>query len=106
MTIETAIAERSAAVRVANDRICGSAERLKFEDDQRVPFVCECGDAGCVATVMLTLAVYARVHRERRRLVLLPGHENAAEELVTENRRDLGYVVVERPAGPAGGFGN
>jgi hypothetical protein len=51
------IAERSVSVRAANDRICASAVRLRFEDDQRVPFVCECGDARCLGTVMLTLAV-------------------------------------------------
>jgi hypothetical protein len=104
VTIETATAERSAAVRAANDRICASAVRLKFEDDQRVPFVCECANARCLGTVMLTLAAYARLHQERRRFVLLPGHENAAEERVTEDRRDLGYVVVERLADPRGGI--
>jgi hypothetical protein len=95
---ETAIAERSGAVRAANDRIRASAIRLKFEDDQRVPFVCECGDARCLATVMLTLAVFARLREGRCRFVLVPGHENVAEEQVTEDRRELGYVVVERLA--------
>jgi hypothetical protein len=104
VTIETAIAERSASVRAANDRICASAVRLKFEDDQRVPFVCECGDARCLGTVMLTLALYARLHQDDRQLVLLPGHENAAEERVTEDRRDLGYVGVERPADAGSGI--
>ena len=102
--IETAIAERSASVRAANMRICASAVRLKFEDDQRVPFVCECGDPRCLGTVMLRLAVFARLREERCRFVLVPGHENAAEEQVTENRRDLGYVVVERLADTGGGI--
>jgi hypothetical protein len=92
--IGAAIAERRAAARVANDRICASAVRLKFEDDQRVPFVCECGDARCLGTVMLRLAVFARLREEGCRFVLVPGHENAAEEQVTEDGRDLGYVVV------------
>jgi hypothetical protein len=100
--IEAAIAERSAAVRAANDRICASAERLKFEADQRVPFVCECGDERCLDTVMLSLAVYAHLRCERCLFALLPGHENAARERVTEDRRDLGYLVVERLAGSAG----
>jgi hypothetical protein len=101
--IETAIAERSAAVRASNDRICASAARLKFADDQRAPFECECGDPRCLGTVMLTLAVYARLHEEQRRFVLLPGHQKVAEERVTEDRRDLGYVVVERGADTGGG---
>jgi hypothetical protein len=106
VTVETAIAERSASVHAANDRICASAVRLKFEDDQRVPFVCECGDARCLGTVMLTVAVYARLHQEHRQLVLVPGHENAAEEWVIEDRRDLGYVGVERRADAASGIRN
>jgi hypothetical protein len=100
--IAAAIAERSAFSRAENDRVCASAARLKFEDDQRVPFVCECGDARCLGTVMLTLAVHARLRQESGRLVVLPGHENAAEEQVTEGRPDLGYVVVQRPVDPAG----
>jgi hypothetical protein len=98
--------ERSALSRAANDRVCASAVRLKFEDDQRVPFVCECGDARCLGTVMLTLAVYAGLRQEPRRLVLLPGHENAVGERVTEDRRDLGYIVIERLANPGGGSRN
>jgi hypothetical protein len=100
--IEAAIAERSAAVQAANDRMCASAVRLRFEDDQRVPFVCECGDAHCLGTVMLTLAVFAHLREERCRFVLAPGHENAAWERVTEDRREHGYVVVERLADSAG----
>jgi len=103
--IGAAIAERSTAVRAANDRVCASAVRLKFEDDQRVPFVCECGDARCVGTLMLTLALFARLREERCRFVLVPGHETAAEEQVTEDGRDLGYVVVERLASSGGGRG-
>ncbi len=102
--ITAAIAERSAAGRAANDRICASALRLKFEDDQRVPFVCECGDARCLGTVMLRLAVFARLREEGCLFVLLPGHENAGEEQVTEGGRELGYVVVERITNPAGGI--
>jgi hypothetical protein len=74
--------------------------RLRFEDDQRVPFVCECGNVRCLGTVMLTLAVFAHLREERLWFVLVPGHENPAEERVTEERRDLGYVVVERLARP------
>jgi len=62
--IEAAIAERSAFSRAENDHVCASAVRLKFEDDQRVPFVCECGDARCLGTVMLTLALHARLRQE------------------------------------------
>jgi hypothetical protein len=55
---------------------------------------------------MLRLAVFARLREEDCRFVLVPGHETAAEEQVTEDRRDLGYVVVERLADPGGGISN
>lgn len=97
MESETADAvARSASVRSANDRIRASAERLRFEDDQRVPFVCECGNADCLSTVMLTLATYAAVREDRFRFLLLAGHEKPADERVVEDGRVLGYVVVER----------
>ena len=94
---EAKAAARSASVRSANDRIRASAERLKFADDQRVPFVCECGNAHCLATVMLTLAAYAGVREDGRRFLLLAGHEDVAQERVVEDGRARGYVVVERP---------
>ena len=85
----------SSAFRDANDRIRDSALRLKFEDDQRVPFVCECGDVHCLATVMLTLAAYAAIREDSRRFMLLPGHENLAYETVLGDDGRQGYGVVE-----------
>lgn len=95
-------AARSASARTANERIRASAERLKFQDDQRVPFLCECGDTRCSGTVMLSLAAYALVREDRRRFLLLSGHEDAVEERVVDDRCALGYVVVERPVGVPG----
>jgi hypothetical protein len=96
MESEAAVIARSGAVRSANDRIRGSAERLRFENDQRVPFVCECGNADCLATVMVTLTAYASVREDARRFLLLAGHENVAAERVVDDGHALGYVVVER----------
>jgi hypothetical protein len=93
-------AARSASVRAANDHIRASAERLRFDDDQRVPFVCECTDAHCLGTVMLRLAEYTVVREDRRRFVLLPGHDNAVEERVVEDKSAVGHVIVERLVEP------
>jgi hypothetical protein len=98
MGSDATTAARSASVRDANDRICASAVRLRFADDQRVPFACECGDTGCLATVMLTLAAYGAVREDRCRFLLLLGHENAAEERVIVDEGGRGYVVVEKLA--------
>jgi hypothetical protein len=80
----------ASAFRDANNRIRNSALRLKFEDDQRVPFVCECSDAHCMATVMLTLATYAMIRADPRRFVLLLGHENPAYESIVDDRGQHG----------------
>lgn len=61
-----------------------------------MPFVCECGSADCLSTVMLTLATYAGVREDPSRLLLLAGHEKPADERVVEDGRAQGYVVVER----------
>jgi hypothetical protein len=72
---------------------------LKFADDQRVPFFCECGDARCLGMVMVTLAAYGAVREDRCRCLLLLGHENAAVERVVVGGRGRGYVVTEKLAG-------
>src|SRR3954447_17822787 len=100
MDSQATVATRSAAVRCANDRIRGSAVRLKFDDDQRAPFLCECGDADWRATVMLTLAAYVSLRHDHCRFLLLTGHENVAEEQVVDDGHALGYVVVERRPSP------
>jgi len=86
----------ASAFRDANNRIRGSALRLRFADDQRVPFVCECSDAHCMATVMLTLATYAMIREDPRRFVLIVGHENLAYESIVDDRGQHGYLVVEK----------
>jgi hypothetical protein len=93
-------AAQGATVRIANDRIRAAAERLRFEDDQRVPFLCECSDARCLAAVMVTLAAYAALREDRRHFLLVAGHENLAEERVLDDRCASGYIVVERVEEP------
>jgi hypothetical protein len=92
-------AARSAFVRDTNDRVGASAVRLRFRDEQRVPFACECGQVGCLAMVMLTLAAYGTIRKDGCHFLLLLGHENAAEELVIVDEGGPGYVVVEKLAG-------
>ena len=98
MEPEATTAARSASARDANDRLCASAVRLKFADDQRIPFGCECGDAGCLGMVMLTIAAYGAIRGDRCRFLLLVGHEHAAEERVVINESGRGYVVIEKSA--------
>jgi hypothetical protein len=61
-------------------------------------FVCECADAGCVASLSIPRAAYMAVRANPRRFVVAPGHENAELETVVE--RPEGYVVVEKYGTP------
>ena len=59
-----------------------------------MPFTCDCGDLRCFAMVMVTLTAYGAIRGNRRRFVLLLGHENAPEERVVDGGA-RGYIVVE-----------
>ena len=48
-------------------------------DDQLIGFVCECADADCHRTVLLTRQHYEAA-RARGELILYPSHERAGEE--------------------------
>jgi hypothetical protein len=64
------------------------------EEDQRVPFRCECARADCAEPVRLTPAAYERVRANSRRFVVVAGHEVARAEFVVERCPD--YLVVEK----------
>jgi len=40
--------------------------------DELIPFVCECGDAGCYAGVSVTIAQFAQAHAMPRRYAVKP----------------------------------
>jgi hypothetical protein len=69
------------------------------EDDQRVPFRCECARPQCAEPVRLTPVEYARVRANPRRFVVVAGHEVARAEFVVERHGD--YLLVEK-VGEAG----
>jgi hypothetical protein len=64
------------------------------EDDQRVPFRCECARADCAEPVRLTPAEYERARAHPRRFFLVAGHEVARAEFVVERHSD--YLLVEK----------
>ncbi len=64
------------------------------EEDQRVPFRCECARLECGEAVRLTAAEYERVRAHPRRFVVIPGHEVPDAESVVE--RHTGYLLVEK----------
>jgi len=64
------------------------------EEDERVPFRCECARLECAEAVRLTPAEYEHVRADPRRFVVVPGHEILRAEVVVERRG--GYLVVEK----------
>lgn len=64
------------------------------EEDQRVPFRCECALPECAEAIRLTPAEYEHVRSDPRSFVVVAGHEIPRAEVVVE--RHTGYVLVEK----------
>jgi hypothetical protein len=95
------LAINQSAFRTANERIRGAAVSHRFFPDQRVPFICECGDSQCREIVMLKLEEYERVRQQPTWFLLVAGHEDpeATHERIVE--AEAGYAIVEK-VGTAG----
>jgi len=90
-------ARNEALLRQVNEQIATLREGAAGWADaaQSFDFQCECGKLdSCDAHVALTIEEYERVHGQRDRFVVLPGHETGAIEAVVEmNER---YAIVDK----------
>ena len=84
--------ENEEAFRKANDRLAGAVSATTAT---AVPFLCECADDTCLATVELDLDTYREIRSGSRRFFRLPGHLDAPGEVVVSSRD--GYDVMEKP---------
>jgi hypothetical protein len=84
--------ENEAVFRTANERL---RDRLSgLEANGKFPFICECSDAHCLATVQLAIPVYEQVRAQgERRFFVLPGHNGEGERVVGHGD---GFDVVEK----------
>ncbi len=92
-------ARNEGLMRTVNDRIAALDERATAtgwaDPEQRFEFQCECGkNSGCDRRVLMTLAEYERVRRQRDRFAVAPGHETDEIEYVVEE--DERYVMVDK----------
>lgn len=91
------LAANQMLIREVNERIRGLADRqltgLADPLDGRVPFLCECGDAGCDALVPLPRADYMRFRAETTWFFVAAGHEPIERGRVVEAH--AGFTVVE-----------
>ena len=100
----TTSAERKALnegrFRDANEQIEQKAVELVGVDDQQfVPFLCECPQMDCTNIALLTLKEYEAVRSDGRQGLAVLGHEDPAIERVLE--RNERFVMTEK-FGPAG----
>lgn len=80
-----------------NEQLKGLAER--FELDDQLLLVCECGYPECEQRVRVPAEQYEQIRADARFFALVPGHElEDVEEIVAE--RD-GYNVVKKHDGTA-----
>jgi hypothetical protein len=79
--------------REANDRISATARRFGLAE--AAPYVCECSDRSCFATVIMTAEEYDALRADGARFMTLPGHAVDGGSVVEENER---FAVVERPS--------
>jgi len=88
------MAENEATFRDANEQIQLRARELNF--DERVPFICECGEPSCKEIIRLTLEEYEQARAEGTRFFVVPGHEVNAGPGVEIVVRSDDHLVIEK----------
>jgi hypothetical protein len=78
-----------------NEQLKGLAE--KFELDDQLFLVCECGYPECDKRLRIPAAEYEQIRADARLFALVPGHElGDVEKVVSEHK---GYNVVKKDEG-------
>jgi hypothetical protein len=78
----------------ANNRLRDLVEQ-RVRPEQRIPFLCECADEACLATVALELSEYEDLHENSDVFVIAPGHSRVDGEVVL-HREDRFEQVEKR----------
>ena len=86
-------AKNEALFREVNERIRDVADRPHTE------FLCECADAACRRSVLLTLAAYEAIRSAPTTFFVIDGHEDSELEVIVKRADD--YLVVEKFVTPA-----
>ncbi len=85
------LAKNEAIFRAGNESI----DKAAGGRVEKAPYLCECGEMSCFATVALTPAEYEAVRAHTARFFVVPGHEDltAGEVVVEEHDR---FTIVEK----------
>ncbi len=79
-----------------NNRRMASEPIEPTDDDELIPFVCECGDSDCIEALLITAASFTEAHSAPNRFLVKPGHVYPDVErviIIEEN-----FLVVEKVA--------
>lgn len=89
------IARNEASFREINERLEQGLRQVRHVPEPQ-PFICECGNGDCQATIELTVDEYEAVRLDSRRFAVAPGHVFTDTEHVVEATDR--YEVVEKYA--------
>lgn len=91
MTREDRIARNEALFREVNERVVQVTDPGA---DERIDFLCECGDGDCAQTIALTRRQYEDVRSDPALFAVVPGHVvPTVEDIVAEGD---GFQVVRK----------
>jgi hypothetical protein len=101
------LTENEAVFRRHNEQVQQGLDELTQVADKRLyqdifpevdglvlQFYCECADENCHQRLSLKLEEYRRIHEDRSRFVVAPGHATMDAERLVERHDD--YFVVEK----------
>ncbi len=89
------IAMNEAMFRNANERMAGWEEA--HDSGEAELYLCECANPACRERISLEREDYERVRADSVHFVIVPGHEVADTEVVTEEHE--GWAIVEKEPG-------
>jgi hypothetical protein len=92
----TRLAENEARFREINDRVERDLDRVHYSPDELLPFVCECAQRTCSATIDLSREEYEHVRSESILFAVAPGHEVPDIEDVVE-RTERFFLIRKHP---------
>lgn len=91
------VGRNEALFRQVNEQVEELSRTLSNRGDPTMNVVCECGDLGCVAGLVVSLAAYERVRSDPALFFVQPGHELPDVEEVVE--KQAGYHIVRKRSG-------
>ena len=90
------------AARAYNSRRLAFERGDAIDDNEDMPFLCECGDRACAEAMEMTPDEYVVVHSAPNRFAVLPGHVLGDVEWVVETG-DSYWVVEKRSSATTAG---